>query len=478
MKPFLMSVLTAALLSTGVAQAKETHVQLILDGSGSMFKKLPEGQSRIEAAKSVLTSFLDGVSPDQNLNVGLRIYGAGQSGSSNKCTDSKLMTPMQGFQKAAMKQQIKATTPKGATPIVYSLLEAAKDFPKNESRKLIVLVTDGEESCSGRLSDVTARFKKLGIEVDVRIIGIDLDDKAKKSFKGFGSLENIKSGADLGKALGRAVDPVSKNYALKAPKEAGTGDAIQIQWTGPNNEGDYVTIVPKGAKVGAYGKYFYTKKGNPGTLNVPSKVGEYEIRYNNEKVSPNPTMTSIPLLVVKNKYSLSAPKSVGMGDTIEVKWTGPNNKGDYITIVPKGAKVGAYTKYFYTKKGSPGTLVAPLKTGEYEIRYSSEQVSPNPTLASTSITVIANQYSLSAPKTAKAGSTIEVKWTGPNNKGDYVTIVPKGAKVGAYTKYFYTKKGNPGNLKMPDQAGIYEIRYSSEQASPNPTLATIDITVK
>lgn len=475
MKP--VWILTAILFS-GSVQAKETHIQLILDGSGSMFKKLPEGQSRIEAAKSVLSHFLEGVQNTQGLNVGLRVYGAGQSGSSNKCTDSKLITPMQGFQKAAIQKQVNATTPKGATPIVFSLLEAAKDFPKNESKKLIVLVTDGEESCGGRFSDVTSQFKKLGIEVDVRIIGIDLNEKAKTSFKGFGSLENIRSGADLGKALNRAVDPVNKNYALEASQSVGMGNKVSIKWTGPNNEGDYITIVPKGAKIGAYDKYFYTKKGNPSTLDAPLKIGEYEIRYNNEKVSPNPTMASIPLVVTKNRYSLSAPQSVGTGDKISIKWTGPNNKGDYVTIVPKGAKIGAYTKYFYTKAGNPGTIDAPLKAGEYEIRYSSEQVSPNPILASIPISVNENKYALQAPKTAKAGSTIQVKWLGPNNKGDYVTVVPKDAKVGAYTKYFYTKTGNPGQLKMPTKPGVYEIRYSSEQASPNPTLASIEITIK
>ena len=66
----------------------------------------------------------------------------------------------------------------------------------------------------------------------------------------------------------------------------------------------------------------------------------------------------------------------------------------------------------------------------------------------------------------------------PNNPGDYVTVVKKGAPVGEYTTYFYTRDGNPGTLKMPAQPGSYEIRYSSEKASPNPTLSSVGIEVR
>lgn len=119
----------------------------------------------------------------------MRIYGGGLK-TGPQCEDSVLVTPMKGFDKAALQTQVSGATPKGATPIVYSLIQAANDFPKDSSRKVIVLVTDGEESCGGKLNDAAAMFKKLGIEVDIRIIGIDLNEKARKSFEGFGTFEN------------------------------------------------------------------------------------------------------------------------------------------------------------------------------------------------------------------------------------------------------------------------------------------------
>jgi Ca-activated chloride channel family protein len=148
-----------------------------------------------------------------------------------------------------------------------------------------------------------------------------------------------------------------------------------------------------------------------------------------------------------------------------------------VTVVKAGADVGSYTEYFYTRDGNPGKLKMPFAPGDYELRYSTEGVSPNPTLFSLPIRVVMASYTLTAPRQAKAGSRIQIGWSGPNNPGDYVTVVKKGADVGTYTEYFYTRSGNPGTLPVPSEPGEYELRYSTEAASPNPTLFSLPLTV-
>ncbi len=457
------------------AQATATHVQLILDASGSMLTKLPDGQTRMASAQATLGQFLGGLKAEPGLNVGLRIYGAGLK-PGQQCEDSVLVAPMTGFDRAALQSRVAAATPRGATPIVYSLLQAAQDFPRDASRKVIVLVTDGEESCGGKLGDVLGAFQQRGIQVDVRIIGIDLNDAARKSFGGLGTFENTRSGAELAAALGRATATAQTGvYALSAPATAEAGRVIEVRWKGPNNPGDYVTVVPKGAQDGTYTNYAYTRDGNPARLTLPLEPGDYELRYSNEKASPNPTLARTPLTLTPAAYGLSAPASAPAGSVLSVKWTGPGNPGDYVTVVPKGAPVGMYTDYFHTADGNPGKLTLPLKPGDYELRYSSEKASPNPTLSSRPLTITAVQYGLTAPASAQAGSTLQVRWSGPNNPGDYVTVVPQGAPVGTYTTYFYTRDGNPGSLKLPGLPGSYELRYSSEGASPNPTLHSVPL---
>ncbi|MDZ7706125.1 MAG: VWA domain-containing protein [Trueperaceae bacterium] len=273
------------------------------------------------------------------------------------------------------------------------------------------------------------------------------------------------------------VSVVAADYAVDAPDEVVTGAAFQVMWQGPNNQGDYITIVEAGAEEGAYTSYAYTRSGNPVTITAPLEPGEYEVRYTTEQTSPNPTLASTPITVTQADYAVDAPDEVTMGSSFEVMWQGPNNQGDYITIVEAGASEGSYMSYAYTSSGNPVTITAPLEPGEYEVRYTTEQGS-NPTLASTPITVTSATYSLDAPDTVAAGETFEVSWEGPNNQGDYITIVEAGASEGSYMSYAYTSSGDPVTLTAPSEPGEYEVRYTTEQASPNPTLASTPITVE
>ncbi|PYE54993.1 VWA domain-containing protein [Deinococcus yavapaiensis] len=649
--------LTATLAS---AQSTTTNVQLILDASGSMFSRFAD-TTRIAAAKDVLTNFVSSLPEGANLNVGLRIYGANTSaGDPSACQDSKLVLPMRGLDRAALTSTVTATRPRGATPIVYSLTQAAADFPQDASRKLVVLVTDGLESCGGNLQAALEAFKARGIEVDIRVIGIDLGANAQRAFSGL-KFENVDSSAALAAALGRATQDVAKpvetrlpvtvdltengrpvtsgatvsfvgsvdasnktdlaagtngytgsllagtytatvtsaangaqsfsgltvapgaanrftfeigkvanvnvtvtpanpvagskvqvafsgapagdrnwvtvtrkgdpdavysdwtyakgasgnveltlpdvegeleaRYVLKnpdgtervigrsvpftarrvttsvdGPSEALAGGTVSVRWTGPNNERDYVTIVKKGAPEGSYLSYQYTRSANPVTLNLPTEPGEYELRYSSD--DSNKTMASKAITLKAAEYALDAPSEALAGGTVSVRWTGPNNARDYVTIVKKGAPAGSYLSYGYTRNANPVQLKLPVEPGEYELRYSTEASSPNPILASRPITLKGSSYALEAPSEAVAGGTVDVRWTGPNNERDYITIVKKGAPVGSYLDYGYTRNANPVRLKLPVEPGEYELRYSTEAASPNPTLASRSITLK
>jgi Ca-activated chloride channel homolog len=93
--------------------------------------------------------------------------------------------------------------------------------------------------------------------------------------------------------------PAQRGHGLTPRMNPGACARYLVKWTGPNGQGDYVTIVKKGASVGTYTEYFYTRDGNPGTLTMPSEPGEYELRYSTETVSPNPTLFSLPITLKK-----------------------------------------------------------------------------------------------------------------------------------------------------------------------------------
>jgi Ca-activated chloride channel family protein len=169
-----------------------------------------------------------------------------------------------------------------------------------------------------------------------------------------------------------------------------------------------------------------------------------------------------PVVEDPGKATLEGPAQVPAGSRFKVKWTGPDSRSDYITIVEKNAKDRAYRNYAYTSKGNPVTITAVDQPGQYELRYIHNHT--RKVLARADITVTAVTAKVEGPAEVGAGASFMVKWTGPDNRADFVTIAPKGAPDKKYMKYFYTKSGNPGKLTAPDEPGDYEIRYVMNQS--------------
>lgn len=256
---------------------------------------------------------------------------------------------------------------------------------------------------------------------------------------------------------------------LDAPAQVAAGARLEVKWTGPNNERDYVAI---GNAERPYLVYEYTSRGNPTSLRAPDADGDYELRYFlgfGDKI-----IATRKLTVGKVSGSVSAPAQVNAGATFAVKWQGPNNPQDFITIVKVGTPERSYAQYEYSNKGNPVQLRAPDEPGQYEVRYLTGQTYA--TVASTKITVGAVNASVQGPTEAVAGSTFNVSWKGPNNANDYIAIVPKGSKEGTSTHYEYTSRGNPTKLLAPLQAGDYEVWYATGQSHATLAKANLRVT--
>src|SRR5690606_17547752 len=109
-------------------------------------------------------------------------------------------------------------------------------------------------------------------------------------------------------------------------------------------------------------------EGNPVTLQVPDVAGEYEVRY--VTGSDYITLASVPLTAERATATVSGPASADALAFVEVSWTGPGNRGDFITIVPAGDPDDTWGAYYaYVQDGDPVQLQVPDEPGDYEIRY-------------------------------------------------------------------------------------------------------------
>jgi hypothetical protein len=171
----------------------------------------------------------------------------------------------------------------------------------------------------------------------------------------------------------------SATIEVTPPGTASGGSTVTVKWSGPNARGDYITVVGKGAGPSAYLDYRFTSDGrspvNPVSIVLPAEPGAYEIRY----VSTNPrsVLATVPYEVTALAVSIDGPGSVTPDSRFEVVWTGPNNPGDWVTIVAADAAPRAYGSYVDVRSGradtktgrTVATLRAPAKPGRYELRY-------------------------------------------------------------------------------------------------------------
>ena len=269
----------------------------------------------------------------------------------------------------------------------------------------------------------------------------------------------------------RAIKVTAVEVTIEAADEVETGSMVRIAWTGPNYGGDYITIVAKGAPEGTYQQYANTAGGSPRDVRTPLDPGECEIRYVSGQGAK--TLGRRALRVVAARITLDAPDVVVAGAPVEVTWRAPAAPGDYITIVPKSLPDGQYGKYLEVSRGSPLTILAPTDAGECEIRYVSGQGAR--VLARRALRTTAAEISLKAPASAAIDSPVMIDWIGPNNPGDFITIVPRGTPDGTYKRYTFTKGGAPLRAQAPSASGPAEIRYMTSRG--NRVLARIAIEI-
>lgn len=203
-------------------------IEFILDASGSMAVST-EGRSQIDIAKQSIKATIANI--PTNVNVALRVYGhrIPKSDKEQSCIDTELAIPFGPLNTQAFSARVDALNPNGYTPIAFSLKEAAKDFLGKESEHVIILVSDGEETCGG---DPVAEAKALlaqGFKVTIHTIGFRVDAATKAQLMAIsgatgGSYYDAGNAASLTQNLTEAAQ---KALVIAKEKERARGQEIR-----------------------------------------------------------------------------------------------------------------------------------------------------------------------------------------------------------------------------------------------------------
>lgn len=190
--------------------AAASALQFIFDASGSMLQRMPDGR-RIDVAKRVANDVLSTELP-AHLPVALRAFGHTEPHS---CATELLVAAQQNnhTQVHTAIDTLQAVN-LARTPLAASLSAVAEDLADYANGKqLVVLLTDGEETCDGDIPAALAKLQAKGIALQLNIVGFQLNDEALESEfarvaeLGAGQYFASKDAAQLKSALALAISP-------------------------------------------------------------------------------------------------------------------------------------------------------------------------------------------------------------------------------------------------------------------------------
>ena len=273
MRAALIAVAVGLLPSAALAQSCNTadrSVLLILDGSGSMNAKLPNGETRIAVAQRAIKG-VAGFVPGQ-AQLSLRMYGAQSAASQKNCQDTHLAVPFgtasaNGVPITAAVDGAKA---QGYTPIAYSLDQAANDFPAEAKERVIVLVSDGKETCQG--DPVVAAKALAGKNITVHTVGFIVDTAARGQLQAIaratgGTYFDAPVGPELPETLKQALNACKARVVTLPPKpQPGKLRTTSATWLSSHA----VLNAETGQKVGEF---------NSSHREIVLPAGIYEVKF-------------------------------------------------------------------------------------------------------------------------------------------------------------------------------------------------------
>ncbi len=175
-----------------VSLAGVGNVAIILDASNSM-NAMFDARTRLDAAKDALVGLFD-VLPE-GLIVRLSVYGhrVTKADQVASCQDIELLFGPAAFDAASsseMEASLGQIQAQGLTPMAYAIQRAATDLEGLEGESIIVLLSDGEETCDGDPLAMASMLATMEPAITLHVIGLDLEPMARDMLTTMAALAN------------------------------------------------------------------------------------------------------------------------------------------------------------------------------------------------------------------------------------------------------------------------------------------------
>ena len=177
---YLQSGANSSLLQ-GNVDREPISILFLIDASYSMKEKFGSTERKMNAAKQVIEQAIMRIPSD--VNVGLRVFGQ----TFNElleidCRQTALLVPLGAHNRAALIKAVRTVQPAGLTPLETALRMAAEnDFNGVSGSKIIILISDGRDTCGGDPCKFISILPQYGIKLKVDVVGLALHDKGAQA---------------------------------------------------------------------------------------------------------------------------------------------------------------------------------------------------------------------------------------------------------------------------------------------------------
>ncbi len=190
------------------AQEEHTNILFVLDASFSMRKQW-ETKSKWTIAKETLIDVADSLKArlGDKVSFGIRAYGHQSMPVKNDCFDSDLILPIADNSIQSIKDILMSISPKGITPLAFSLEETKKDFAGFKGKNMLILITDGAESCEGDPCYIMKILMDNHVILKPFIIGLNIPIESLEAYDCIGgTVYNEASQKDFKNNLQKSID--------------------------------------------------------------------------------------------------------------------------------------------------------------------------------------------------------------------------------------------------------------------------------
>jgi len=167
----MKALILATLLLLGLCAASRADeaapTVIILDASGSMAAREPDGQSKLDAARKIVVDTL-GKWPAGG-RLALVAYGHRRKAD---CSDIETLVDLAPVSVEKLLQKLKPLKARGKTPLSQSLRQAAALLPASGGS--IVLVSDGIETCKADPCAVASELRKANAAITIHVVGFGI----------------------------------------------------------------------------------------------------------------------------------------------------------------------------------------------------------------------------------------------------------------------------------------------------------------